>query len=97
MPGDGLDPDEMLPPADPRIAQAIARALREHELRRAGVSAFNAEIEAQQAIDNARLQVEHDAFEAGFVGPPLPRGYRARFKREKLQRAEMRRLVKRLR
>lgn len=97
MPGDRLDPDDLLPPADPRIAQAIARALREHELQRAGVSAFNAEIEAQQATDNARLQAEHRAFEAGFVGPPLPRGYRARVKREKVRRAELRALLKRMR
>lgn len=96
MPSDGIDPDDLLPPADPRTAQAIARALRQYELRCTGVSAFNAEIEAEQAIDRARVQAEFDAFAAAFMGPPLPRGYRARVKRQKVRRSEMRALLKRL-
>lgn len=37
------------------------------------------------------------AFAARFVGPPLPRGFRARQERERRRRADMRALMKRMR
>ncbi len=104
MPGDGLSPDDV-PPAQRSRADEVFEELRAllgaHERRTApspaGLAAFNAELDAAAAVERAMHTAALQAFRERFVGPPLPRGFRARQERERRRRADMRALLKKLR
>jgi hypothetical protein len=99
VPGDGLSPDDV--PQGQVSEERVRALLRAYE---AGVDQtphrladFNAELDAAAAIDWAMHTAALQAFRAAFVGPPLPRGFRARQERERRRRADLRALLKRMR
>lgn len=82
---DRLTPDD-IPAGSTEWAESLVRrlvlgAVARDKINAAGMAAHNAEMDAEVARLVAEHQIARAAHRAGFVGPPLPRGFRARPKR----------------
>lgn len=96
MAADRLGPEDLPPAPDAGFVARLRALVRSAELG-AVASPFNAALDADSAIEQARLGVELQAFRAAFVGPPLPRGHRAKQAAQRRRAAELRHLLRALR
>lgn len=97
---ENLDPEDIpgghSERASEQIRDLLAKAGARDEIMRRGMAAFNAEQDQQFAEMLAEGALLRAKFKANFVGPPLPRGFRARQERERRKKADMRALLRRL-